>query len=253
VNNGFRLMCDMFEELESAGIHTPEDLKARLELIRKQQAPAPPAAVPVRRMQGNPHYSGSYHYVEHDECYNCSTGMHGCVPVAPEPASVPSVYGCPPEEVPIPEGWEFVEFRAIKAREPYLTRERRIQERGPDLDCPHKRRIIVRRKPTPSVPSVDAPEAPRVRRWIVEEAKDPESQATYGKFFNAAGTQFAKVTELTPADASREQAVQALVEAVDADLLDTIADSGERCESMDGFGSSTLKHLAYLKRAIPGK
>jgi len=43
------------------------------------------------------------------------------------------------------------------------------------------------------------------------------------------------------------------VEAVDADLLDTIADSGERCESMDGFGSSTLKHLAYLKRAIPGK
>jgi len=46
VNNGFRLMCDMFEELESAGIHTPEDLKARLELIRKRQAPAPSPCVP---------------------------------------------------------------------------------------------------------------------------------------------------------------------------------------------------------------
>ena len=41
----------------------------------------------------------------------------------------------------------------------------------------------------------------------------------------------------------------ALRDGIDANLLDTIAKSGERRESMNGFGSATLRRIAVLQRA----
>lgn len=146
---------------------------AAMNAVMSNQAAPPPQPSPrePRIMAANPTasakdgYLGQPHWEIHTEREG-SCEEHGCVPVAPAPPSVPSVYGCDPSEVPIPEGWERVDqeqFREPRLGDWYLSaREDKAICQHPNAEHAGKvylrgsydaRRIIVRRKPAPSVPS----------------------------------------------------------------------------------------------------
>jgi len=170
----------------------------------------------VRRMQGNPIRGGIHHIQEHP-FYEYWCDKFGCVPVA-EPASAPKCGHSP--------------STSCGNCDPLAH----CQSCGKFMEHGHQ-----------CVPSVDAPEAPRVRRMKAHHfSSEPCCRHCREHDWNDACAVMG-CFDAPPADAAREQAVQALVGAVDVDALETIA-FGLRPWEM-----RVLQRIVECRRAIPGK